>query len=225
MKIDDLREQMCIPANETKPSDRFERIADALINEFAISYMDEKYRILELEFYFYNKNHKDITVHPRKSDALCWYINDFGGIDLNFESKIERVVTNGPKYIPKYVLTDDSYFGGILIRKVQRVSDKVDFDGPLKVAELFRILDATSVTQKTPLLVEYFHLEKRGWERLSRHKILGSHKGDAKEQVKKKVNYNLQQCFVNVFDDDTKCNLEKLQLEKFRDAKYGYHIK
>jgi hypothetical protein len=44
----------------------------------------------EIEFYFYNKNHRDIITHPRESKPLCWYVNDFGGIDLNFASCIKR---------------------------------------------------------------------------------------------------------------------------------------
>lgn len=90
MTIEELKTLMCIPADASKPKieDIFSRIAQVIMNECVIHYNDDEYRILDFEFYFYNMNHQDITVHPRESEALCWYINDFGGIDLNFKSEI-----------------------------------------------------------------------------------------------------------------------------------------
>ena len=87
---DELKKLMRIPANACNIEDIFDKIANILKNECVIKYEGNEYRILDFEFYYYNKNHQDISVHPRNSEALCWYINDFGGIDLNFESKIKR---------------------------------------------------------------------------------------------------------------------------------------
>ena len=148
---------------------------------------------------FFNQNHQDITTHPRNSEALCWYINDFGGIDLNFESKVEvnnePMVKKGFKtYSCRYKLSSDSYFGGILIRQIQRLSDKVIFDGPLKVAELFRTLNASHQLQDIPILIiDPESLEKLEFASPQRHNILGSHK-----DITKKVDYNLQSCFEKV---------------------------
>ncbi len=69
--------------------ERFEKIAKMLFESFAIQKGETVYLFKEIEFYFYNKNHRDIITHPRVSKPLCWYINDFGGIDLNFESNIK----------------------------------------------------------------------------------------------------------------------------------------
>ena len=69
---------------------RFEQIAKMLFSCFAIQKGNIRYLFKEIEFYFYNKNHRDIITHPRESKPLCWYINDFGGIDLNFASCIKR---------------------------------------------------------------------------------------------------------------------------------------
>lgn len=69
--------------------ERFEKIAKMLFESFAIQKGEKKYLFKDIEFYFYNKNHRDIITHPRVSKPLCWYINDFGGIDLNFESNIK----------------------------------------------------------------------------------------------------------------------------------------
>ena len=199
--IDELRTLMSISANasESKIMEAFDSIADYLKNYCVIKAKDGEYRILDFEFYFFNQNHQDITTHPRNSEALCWYINDFGGIDLNFESKVEvnnePMVKKGFKtYSCRYKLSSDSYFGGILIRQIQRLSDKVIFDGPLKVAELFRTLNASHQLQDIPILIiAPESLEKLEFASLKRHNILGSHK-----DITKKVDYNLQSCFEKV---------------------------
>ena len=195
MTIEELRSLMRIPADADKLDiqQRFVRIAECLMNECIISFDYAEYRILDFEFYFYNKNHRDITVHPRKSEALCWYINDFGGIDLNFESRIDR----DENCYFKYRLTDESYFGGILIRQILRVADNFVFDGPLKVAELFRTFDATSHEQKNPILdIRTLNDRIDSYVPSQRNNLLGTHKGlSVAEKIEKKVKYNLQQCF------------------------------
>ena len=210
---------MCIPADTNKDyiEQSFAEIAEVLKSGCVIKYENEEYRILDFEFYFYNKNHQDISVHPRNSEALCWYINDFGGIDLNFESKItKKVVEKGKTWSFKYELTDDSYFGGILIRQIQRLSDKMVFDGPWKVADLFRIIDATSQIQNNPIL-EMKQLDSMEFkEPQPRYNILGSHKGNPKA----KADYNLQECFIDV-PDSKKQELET-ELARFAECKYRY---
>ena len=219
MTIDELRNNMRIPADASRNyiERTFETIAEVLKNGCVIKYEDREYRILDFEFYFYNKDHKDISVHPRNSEALCWFINDFGGIDLNFESKIcKKVVEKGKTWSFKYELTDDSYFGGILIRQIQRLSDKMVFDGPWKVADLFRIIDATSQRQYNPILVlkQLNTIEFKEPE--PRYNLLGSHK----ENPKAKADYNIQECFTNV-SDSKKQELE-IELARFAECKYRY---
>ena len=199
--IDELRTLMSISANASKSEimEAFDSIADYLKNYCVIKAKDGEYRILDFEFYFFNQNHQDITTHPRNSEALCWYINDFGGIDLNFKSEIkinkDPIKKEGREiYSYKYILSEDSYFGGILIRQIQRLSDKVIFDGPLKVAELFRTLNASHQLQDIPILIiDPESLEKLEFASPQRHNILGSHK-----DITKKVDYNLQSCFEKV---------------------------
>ena len=89
--IDQLRQLMTLDANinTTGIEHNFEQIAKMLFERFAIQKGEKKYLFKDIEFYFYNKNHRDIITHPRVSKPLCWYVNDFGGIDLNFESKIK----------------------------------------------------------------------------------------------------------------------------------------
>ena len=146
-KLKELKDLMCISADasEADITNYFEKIAGILQEECVILYDQKEYRILDFEFYFYNKKHQDISVHPRNTDALCWYINDFGGIDLTFESRIEKcLVLNNNKLSFKYKMTNGSYYGGILIRQIQELGEeKRVYDSPLKVAELFRVFDAT----------------------------------------------------------------------------------
>ena len=200
MTIEELKSLMRIPADASKDTimQTFERIAEVLMNGCVIKFQNEEYRILDFEFYYYNKNHQDISVHPRNSESLCWYINDFGGIDLK--------------------LTDESYFGGILIRQIQRLSDNVIFDGPWKVADLFRILDATYQRQNNPVLVikelqpiDFMKPEKR-------YNLLGS-----KKDPKAKADYNIQECFTEV-SDSLKLTLET-ELASFVDSPYRYCYK
>ena len=215
-KLEELKSLMCIPANASKGDivKTFERIAKVLMNDCVIKFQNDEYRILDFEFYYYNNDHQDISVHPRNSKALCWYINDFGGIDLNFESVIKR----DEKFPFKYQLTPDSYFGGILIRQIMRKSDKVVFDSPLKVAEIFRVLDATSQSQNNPVL-EMMPLEPKIFQApCKRHNLLGR-----KKDPKAKADYNLQECFTEVSDSQR----QKLETELavFAESPYRYCYK
>ena len=219
--MEKLRKLMCIPANASKGDigKRFKSIANILMNECVIEYKNEEYRILDFEFYFYNQHHQDISGHPRKSEALCWYINEFGGIDLNFKSDIDReeFKEKSGKLSFKYKMTSDSFYGGILIRRIQRQSDKAVFDGPLKVSELFRILDATSQNQHTPILsVTTKPLEKIRFENKERHNLLGS-----KKDPKTKVDYNVKEWFTGDFALDKNALVEKLD-EFSKELLYRY---
>lgn len=237
MTIENLRNWMCIPADAdpNKINRAFDQIAEFLTEWCVIKFQNqeslEEYRIVDFEFYFYNKNHQDITVHPRNSEALTWYINDFGGIDLNFKSSIKRyedikVKKNITSVSYKYTLpdssSDSSYFGGILIRRIQRISDKCLFDGPLKVSELFRIFNATSQDQNLPTLeISQSRLEPIVFKKCIRYNILGSHKGlSDEEKISKKVDYNISQCFTEV-NPDLKCKLKE-ELKGFKDRLYRY---
>ena len=157
---DQLRQLMTLDADINTPEIelRFEQIAKMLFESFAIQKGETVYLFKEIEFYFYNKNHRDIITHPRVSKPLCWYINDFGGIDLNFASSIKREnrVNSKRKNIEKYVLDDSAYFGGILIRQLISEDGSAILSGPIACAELFRSYDATGSNMKDdlPILVE-----------------------------------------------------------------------
>lgn len=192
----------------------FKQIAEIIETKLVIKYKNIEYRIIDFEFYFYNSNHQDISVHPRKSEALCWYINDFGGIDLNFKSEISISKSDPFKYDLK---NNSTYYGGILIRQIQQlVGDKYVYNGPLKVATLFRFLDATSRMQNNPTLEIKELEEKIDFISETRHNLLGSHK----DNPKAKAEYNVKECFANI----SKIDIDDLgeKLDDFNKKEYRY---
>lgn len=156
--ITKLKELMSLNAemSAAEIESQFTQIAKLLFENFAIQKGEKIYLFKEIEFYFYNKHHRDIITHPRFSDSLCWYINDFGGIDLNFPSVIYKKDTTDShgKKVKKYVLDDDSYFGGILIRQLISEDKNETLQGPWACAELFRIHNAMEQDNDFPSLVE-----------------------------------------------------------------------
>ena len=213
---DQLRQLMPLDADINTPEIalRFEQIAKMLFESFAIQKGETMYLFKEIEFYFYNKNHRDIITHPRESKPLCWYINDFGGIDLNFGSKIryeKRLNSNGKK-VEKCVLDDSAYFGGILIRQLISEDGCEILSGPLACAELFRCHNATGVDKEFPVLVDNNAIVK--YIRKPRVNLLRS-----KQSVEDKVNNILYQ-----YHDNIQSFKETLYQDfiNFKDKPYGY---
>ena len=215
--ITQLRQLMTLDANMniSDIEERFEQIAKMLFESFAIQKGEKKYLFKEIEFYFYNKNHRDIITHPRVSKPLCWYVNDFGGIDLNFASSIKREnrVNSKRKNIEKYVLDDSAYFGGILIRQLISEDGSAILSGPIACAELFRCYDATGVDRGFPVLVEHDN-GMVGYIRKPRVNLLRSN-----QSVEDIVNNILYQ-----YHDNVQSSKETLYQDfiNFKDKPYGY---
>ena len=212
-----LRKRMTLDANMNTNDieERFEQIAKMLFESFAIQKGEKKYLFKKIEFYFYNKNHRDIITHPRVSKSLCWYVNDFGGIDLNFASSIKREnrVNSKRKNIEKYVLDDSAYFGGILIRQLISEDGSAILSGPIACAELFRCHDATGVDYEFPILVEQNN-DVMSFIRKPRINLIRSN-----QSVEAKVNNILYQ-----YHDNVQSSKETLYKEflNFKDKPYGY---
>jgi hypothetical protein len=183
--IETLRELMKLDArvNESGVEKRFEKIAMLLFNNFAIQQGEKIYLFKEIEFYFYNQHHRDIITHPRESEPLRWYVNDFGGIDLNFASRIEY-----DKVSKKFILDDDAFFGGILLRKLISEDGSEGLNGPWACAELFRWHDAIGSDPDFPKLVERDN-GMVGFIKNKRTNLLTGTKTE--EKIRKKVNYIL----------------------------------
>lgn len=214
-----LRDLMTLGANMNTSDieSRFDQIAKMLFECFVVQKEEKKYLFKEIEFYFYNKNHRDIITHPRVSKPLCWYVNDFGGIDLNFASSIKREPRpNGKgKNVEKYVLDDSACFGGILIRKLISVDGIETLNGPLACAELFRCYDATGVDHESPLLVEHDN-KFVSYIRKPRVNILRSN-----QSIESKVNNILYQYHENIHPSkDALYN----DFAIFKDKVYGYEL-
>lgn len=91
----------------------FERIANDMLNNFIIKIENSEYRIISIEFYYYNqKKHPDCNAHQNKRQLLQhqWYLHK-NSINPNYNRKgID------------YTFGHDNNFGGILIKKVQKIS-------------------------------------------------------------------------------------------------------
>ena len=160
-------------------------------------------------------NHRDIITHPRISKPLCWHVNDFGGIDLNFSCIIKRESrpNSKGKIVEKYVLDDSAYFGGILIRHLISEDGCEVLNGPWACAELFRCYDATGVDRGFPVLVEHDN-GMVGYIRKPRVNLLRSN-----QSVEDKVNNILYQ-----YHDNVQSSKETLYQDfiNFKDKPYGY---
>lgn len=71
-----LKEQMSLNADMTNSEIemRFAQIAKLLFENFAIQKGEKIYLFKEIEFYFYNRHHRDIITYPRICDTICWHV-------------------------------------------------------------------------------------------------------------------------------------------------------
>lgn len=134
--VDELKEMLIIKSDEDVEA-RFKQIANALFQNYHIEKGTDIYDFLEIEFYYYSKQHPDIVTYRRTIDGGKWFLHP-SGIDIAFQSK----VVNDEKGEVKY---DNSSFGGILIRSISKrvTSDSSSvIGGPRKcLYELFNGID------------------------------------------------------------------------------------
>ncbi len=100
----------------------FSEIADILLFHSYIKTEYDNYRLLEIEFYFKNKNHEDKVTINREEKEGMWWLHDYG-VDLSFKSED----TNDND--------DANFYGGILIRSMMTLkndtqNEKELFFGP-----------------------------------------------------------------------------------------------
>ncbi len=156
--LNSLEEMLNLSAEskENEIEERFSSIAKILLSDVAIKRGDDLFRFADIEFYFYNQYHKDIITHPRNCDAMKWYVNDFGGIDLTFRSFVQmgNFKNSQNKEVRKPVLDEQSYFGGILIRELENLQTGEELKGPWACTELFRIFDTLGKLDDYPILIE-----------------------------------------------------------------------
>lgn len=219
--LESLKNQLSL-SSETKNcqlSECFGNIADMLFKHVAIKKGKETYLFADVEFYFYNQHHKDIITHPRNCAAMQWYINDFGGIDLSFksETKVEKNVSDKYKLTIKPTLTNDSYFGGILIRELRHAETGERLEGPWACAELFRTHDATGAINDYPVLVEY------GSDREIKDADARLNLKRSNQKTETKVKYLLS-AYANKFTEEEIKELSEA-FDRFIDCRYRYRVK
>ena len=138
---------------------KFQHLASILLHDVAILKGNKKYRLTDIEFYFYCPTHQDIITYPRNSKAGEWFFHS-SGVDLSFESNVPmREKASTGKLIP--CLTRDSAFGGILIRGIKHIDcfsdhqeEKYKLNGPMKVCEeLFDKFDAFGNPDDFPRII------------------------------------------------------------------------
>lgn len=111
--LNDLLSELNATSSEADIKRVFEEIADILLFKSYIETETGKFRMLEIEFYFWNKNHKDDVTIKRDENvrAGMWWLHDFG-VDLSFECS----GGNGEK--------EDAFYGGILIRSIGKLNQE-----------------------------------------------------------------------------------------------------
>ena len=134
--VDELKELLIIKSDEDVEA-KFKQIANALFQNYHIEKGTDIYDFLEIEFYYYSKQHPDIVSYPRTIDGGKWLLHP-SGIDIAFQSKVEKDEKGKIDY-------DNSFFGGILIRSLSKrvTSDSSNvIGGPRKcLYELFNGID------------------------------------------------------------------------------------
>lgn len=194
----------------------FLEIADLLFKSFAIKHNENVWLFSDIEFYFYNKYHKDIITHPRNCEAMQWYVNDFGGIDLSFKSEtdVARSVDSKHKLSVKPVLTDDGYFGGILIRELRNAKTNERLEGPWACSELFRSHDASGCLEGYPVLIPY-EAKQEIDQMCPRYNLKRSNK-----TTENKAKYILS-TYANKFSDEDIYDFSE-EFDRFLKANYRY---
>jgi hypothetical protein len=91
----------------------FDIIAKELFNNYEIKKGKQRYRFLEIEFYYYSEQHKDSPIYERTCER-GWFFHQ-SGVDISFYS-------------------DEKEYGGILIRSIENLDTKKITTGPLRVA-------------------------------------------------------------------------------------------
>ena len=67
----------------------FKEIATELMSKFAIKKGDDYYQMVEIEFYWYSHNHRDLSVYPRKSEAGNWFLHP-SGVDITLKASCAK---------------------------------------------------------------------------------------------------------------------------------------
>lgn len=154
LTLEDLKKALTLEG-VTDYEEAFKKIADALLNRFAIRKGDNYYRFVEIEFYHsktdedtYRENNVERTLtYKRKANAGEWFFHP-SGVDITFASD------------------GNCNYGGILIRSI--VMNSNFFCGPYRVEdELFGKFNAFESPNDFPQIVAH-HFSKENFNVITR---------------------------------------------------------
>ena len=142
---------------------KFDDIANKLLNEVVLIINGTNFRLTEIEFYLYDETHKDIYTHRHTDQAtsLKWYFHKMGQSESYKGGTYKCVdITFGYK-------DNSKCFGGILIRSVKNINTNEEIIGPCNVVnhmlklnncntieELVALTDNSSCIKKSVLYLE-----------------------------------------------------------------------
>ncbi len=119
----------------------FLRIANEILNEHLLFVDSKKYRIIAIEFYFYNhSNHKDENSHALKYKRAKerqllqskWYLHKIS-INPNYKYKgLDYTFGNGKN------------FGGILIKEILDIDNNIKYTQSKLIDEFIKVLKPSS---------------------------------------------------------------------------------
>ena len=218
-KVEELRNllQMENLESESAGQKQFEEIANMLFQDFHIEKKGVRYDFLEIEFYFYSKNHPDFITYPRKTEAGEWFFH-MSGVDISFESKKEE--REGKEVAV--------FGGGILVRSILKKKEgekEQVIAGPYKcVDELFDRFDAFGGELKNFPILKPNEEEQKGIEVKSCVRWIPPYTGKpdkAKVERKEKELSERYPEFKSKKNDFRKLIVEKGSYRYYRDADWG----
>ena len=120
----DLSGELCKENIKIEYQDVFSKYANKLMNEYCLKVDDKKYNLIEIEFYFYDKeNHPDPYIYCNEKQKECGEFYFHGsGMDITFGNEI----CYGGILIRSIMNQKGEYINGSLILLKKLFGDKID---------------------------------------------------------------------------------------------------
>jgi hypothetical protein len=120
----DLSGELCKENIKIEYQDVFSKYANKLMNEYCLKVDDKKYNLIEIEFYFYDKeNHPDPYIYCNEKQKECGEFYFHGsGMDITFGNGI----CYGGILIRSIMNQKGEYINGSLILLEELFGDKID---------------------------------------------------------------------------------------------------
>ena len=119
----DLSGELCKENIKIEYQDVFSKYANKLMNEYCLKVDDKKYNLIEIEFYFYDKeNHPDPYIYCNEKQKKCGEFYFHGsGMDITFGNEI----CYGGILI-RSIMKEGEYINGSLILLEELFGDEID---------------------------------------------------------------------------------------------------